>query len=238
VQAISNGWRLTIPASEKRYYRIAQLDNCTRVARRAFAHQSMDMRLRARVSSQNVQGTWGFGVWNDPYRTSTGPGENILQTLTLPNAAWYFSSSKHSHLAFRDDKPANGFLAQVFRAEKTPWLPLMGVAGLFLFSRARARRSLSHLIEEEALRLEIDVTQWHEYRMNWDASGVVFEVDEQTVLQTPISPKGRLGTVIWIDNQFAAFTPEGKVKFGALTGPEEWMEISDLRMESGVQRTD
>jgi hypothetical protein len=34
--------------------------------------------------------------------------------------------------------------------------------------------------------------------------------------------------VIWIDNQFAAWTPEGRVNNGTLENPAAWMEIERL----------
>jgi hypothetical protein len=179
----------------------------------------------------SVQGTWGFGVWNDPYRMSGGPGETIFHALTLPNAAWFFSSSLHSHLSFRDDRPGNGFLAQVFRAEQARLASLITLPGTFLLSRKAARRRLSKLVQEDEIRLKHDVTEWHEYGLKWNAGGVVFEVDGQTVLDRPISPRGPLAVVIWIDNQFAAFTPEGRVAAGTLQGSDEWMQIENLVLE-------
>ena len=137
VEPIPEGWKLSIPAGNTRQYRLAQLDNCTRVSRRDFPYRSLEMRLRARVSSGSVPGTWGFGAWNDPYRIAFGPGETIFSALTLPNAAWFFSSSEKSHLSFRDDKPGNGFLAQVFSSQRAPLPALARLAGIFLFSRVR-----------------------------------------------------------------------------------------------------
>jgi hypothetical protein len=44
-----------------------------------------------------------------------------------------------------------------------------------------------------------------------------------------VSPHSPLGLVIWIDNQYAAFTPEGRLGFGALENPEPaWLEITDI----------
>jgi hypothetical protein len=34
--------------------------------------------------------------------------------------------------------------------------------------------------------------------------------------------------VIWIDNQYAAFTPGGRIAFGVLEGKEEWIEVKDI----------
>ena len=227
---IPGGWRLSIPGGDAKGYRIAQLDNCTRVARRDFPYRALDMRLRARVSSASVPGTWGFGVWNDPYRMAFGRGETIFNALTLPNAAWFFASSTESHLSFRDDLPANGFLAQVFSAPSTPLLPLAAAAGTFVFSRSAARRRLSRLIREDAARLEYDVTQWHAYEMSWQKNSVRFMVDGKTVLETDLSPKPPMAAVIWIDNQYAAFTPQGRVAFGVLESPAGWLDIVDLEL--------
>jgi hypothetical protein len=37
--------------------------------------------------------------------------------------------------------------------------------------------------------------------------------------------------VIWIDNQYAALPPTGRLSFGALPNPQPaWIEISDLSL--------
>jgi hypothetical protein len=59
---------------------------------------------------------------------------------------------------------------------------------------------------------------------------VAFEVDEVQVFESPVSPNPPLGLVIWIDNQYAAFTPEGRIAMGVLEGKEEWLEIKDLEI--------
>ena len=54
-------------------------------------------------------------------------------------------------------------------------------------------------------------------------------VDNVLVFESAVSPKGPLGLVIWIDNQYAAFTPEGKIGFGVLENPEPaWLEVKDI----------
>jgi hypothetical protein len=40
-----------------------------------------------------------------------------------------------------------------------------------------------------------------------------------------------LGLVIWIDNQYAAFTPDGRLASGLLEGKEEWLEIEGLEIK-------
>ena len=101
------------------------------------------------------------------------------------------------------------------------------------FSRKATRRLLGKVIGEDGVRLSVDVTQWHSYRLAWREDRVSFEVDELKVFESPVSPKSPLGLVIWIDNQYAAFTPEGKLGFGILENPEPaWLDIKDIEMNT------
>ena len=100
------------------------------------------------------------------------------------------------------------------------------------FSRVAARRLVSRVIEEDGVALSVDPSQWHRYRLEWSLKRVVWEVDEVRVFESAVSPNPPLGLVIWIDNQFAAFTPEGKISMGVLANPEPaWLEIKDLILE-------
>ena len=88
---------------------------------------------------------------------------------------------------------------------------------------------MSEIVEEDGVRLDVDVTQWHEYRLEWSPERSVFWVDEALVLESPVSPLPPLGLVMWVDNQYAAFTPTGKIGFGLLENPEPaWLEIKEL----------
>ena len=77
----------------------------------------------------------------------------------------------------------------------------------------------------------MDVTQWHGYKLEWSPKRVLFYVDDALVFESPVSPNPPLGIIIWIDNQYAAFTPEGKIAFGVLEGKEEWLEIKGLEIK-------
>lgn len=220
------GYVLKIPAGDSSSYRFAQIDDYFGLARRKFPHHSLTLSLRARVSSHSLPGTWGFGAWNDPFGASLGFGGNRLRLPTLPNAVWFFGASEENHLSF-SDKPAQGFLAQSFRSPK--FHPLLITAGITLpFSTKATRRLLSKVIDEDSSALGVDVTQWHSYRLEWSQRRVAWYVDDVQVFESPVSPHPPLGLVIWIDNQFAAFTPEGKISFGVLEGNEEWLEIEEL----------
>jgi hypothetical protein len=68
--------------------------------------------------------------------------------------------------------------------------------------------------------------------LEWLPDRVSFYVDENRILQTNTVPNGRLGLVLWVDNQYAAFPPDGRLRFGTLTNPVETrLEISNLTIQ-------
>jgi hypothetical protein len=210
------------------------LDDYSMLSRQKFPHHSLTLSLFARTSSDSLPGTWGFGLWNDPFGLSLGFGGKPFRLPALPNAAWFFSASRENYLSFREDPaPTNGFMAQTFRSPM--FHPLLIPAGLALpFSRIATRRVLGRVIAEEGIDLRgggvrVVPTNWHRYRLEWSANRVSFEVDEVQVFESSVSPNPPLGLVIWIDNQYASFTPEGKIGFGVLENPEPaWLEIKEL----------
>ena len=236
IQQISNNgsrtaYHLSIPTGAADKYRLAQLDDYTKTPRRQFPLRSpAQVSLSARASSKSIPGTWGFGLWNDPFGLSLGFGGNPFRPPALPNAVWFFGASKESYLSFSDDKPGQGFLAQTFRSSN--FHPLLIPAGLvFPFSRKTTRRLMGRVIGEDGIRLSVDVTEWHRYQLDWREDRVSFEVDGTSAFESSVTPKSPLGLVIWIDNQYAAFTPEGKIGFGVLENPEPaWLEIKDVEI--------
>jgi len=247
VEAISGedqgqAYRLSIPAGSASKYRIAQLDDYAQTRRSNFPLRCpLSISLSARASNHSIPGTWGFGLWNVPFGLSLGFGGNAFRLPTLPNAVWFFGASEENYLSFRDPRAstgdldgtsrppaANGFLAQAFRSPR--FHPSLVAAGLALpFSRKTTRRLLGNIIDEDGIALSLDVTQWHRYRLDWRENEVSFEVDDVRVFGSNVSPKPPLGLVIWIDNQYAAFTPAGKIGFGVLANPEPaWLEIKDV----------
>jgi len=230
VEKTKDGWRLGIQKGDSRAYRGAQLDDYSQLPRHKFPHRSLNLSLRAKVSSSSVAGTWGFGLWNDPYGLSLGFGGNPFQMPALPNAVWFFYASPQNYLSFKNDKPAQGFFAQTFKSRGRVTPPLLA-AGLTLpFSKKTARKLSSKVIDEDSIPLSVDVTQWQSYRLEWSQRSVVWYVDDAPVFESPVSPNASrpLGVIIWIDNQYAAFTPEGRIAFGVLEGEEEWLEVENL----------
>ncbi len=237
VQALAHGWRLSIPAGPAGTYRWAQLDDYLQRRRSGFLWRPPTrLSLCARVSATDLPGTWGFGLWNDPFSVSLGLGGTARRLPALPNAAWFFFASPPNHLAVHDHHPAQGFLAATFASASVP-PPLLALAalGLPLFAWPGSARLLRRLarrfVREEAINLAVDPSEWHSYSLEWREEEVRFAVDGAVCCETPISPRGRLGLVLWIDNQYAAFPPSGILHFGTLPNPEPaWLELDGVQV--------
>lgn len=238
IPAGERAWRLQIPSGPRGRYRLAQLDDYTNLARGDFPWKPpVDLSLRARASAQEIAGTWGFGFWNDPFSLSLGLGGATRHLPALPNAAWFFMASPPNYLSLRDDLPAQGALAAAFCAPRipaavlalgAPFLPLAFLPPAFRLLRRLGRR----ILLQDAAYFAVDLTGWHEYRLRWTANRVEYTLDGAPVLETRTIPVGPLGLVIWVDNQYAALPPDGRVRFGTLpTREAAWIEIEDLRVE-------
>jgi len=207
---------------------VAQFDDYAKSARKDFPHRpSLSLSLRARASAASLPGTWGFGLWNDPFGLSIGFGGNPFRVPALPNVIWFFHASEENYLSF-GEKPGNGFLAQAFRSPVFPLVHLVKIGMTLPFSRVKARELMSEIVEEDGVRLDADVTEWHEYRFEWSSTRSAFWVDEALALETSVSPRPPLGLVIWIDNQYAAWRPDGKLGFGVLENKDVWLEVADI----------
>lgn len=231
VSPTSDGFRFTIPKSTLNQYRLAQVDSYARLSRQEFSGRPpLTLSLRARASSDSIPGTWGFGLWNDPFGLSLGFGGNPFSLPALPNAIWFFHASAQNYLSLRDDRPAQGFLAQTFSSPH--FHPIQIPVGfMFPFSKKGARRLLSRMIQEDSTIVSAGLTQWHNYRFEWSPNRSSFWVDEALVLATSVSPRPPLGLVIWLDNQFAAFTPDGKTKWGLEDNlVEAWLEVENVEL--------
>jgi len=224
-----HGWRLGIRAGGSREYRLAQLDDHAGRSRAQLVWRPpLTLSVRARVSSPFIQGTWGFGLWNDPFGLSCGTPQAILHLPALPQAAWFFSASARSHLSLREDKPANGFFAQACMSERAGrWL--VPVALSLPFAPRSARRKLSGRIRQDAAYVDSDPCAWHRYEIRWLQASTEFWIDGRRLLESSVCPEPPLGMVIWIDNQYAAFDPRGRIAWGVESNSDEaWLEFEQL----------
>jgi hypothetical protein len=178
-----DAYRLSIPEGPEGRYRLAQLDNYGHLKRRDFPHRApCQIQVEMRACAESLPGTWGFGIWNDPF--------------------------------------GMGLLALV-----SPGLALM----LNPAGRRLLRRLGRKIVQQDTVRLEADPSEWHEYKLEWKNQQDDFYVDGVSVLGTKISPQGRLGLVIWIDNQYASLPPDGRFKYGMQSNEEPaWIEMRRL----------
>ena len=158
----------------------------------------------------------------------------------LPRVVWFFYASPRSNMKLDIDTPGHGWKAATLDAKRVPFVllvptaplavPLMNLGPLYRGLWPVAQRAMG--VREAAL--EIAMTHWHTYVIEWDRNGTRFSVDGGQILESESSPAGPLGFVMWLDNQYAVVTPWGRFGYGLLESPErQWMEVDSLSIEPG-----
>lgn len=239
LKATNEKWQLEIPAGKAGMYRLAQIDDYHHLSRNKFPHTPpVEITLDCRSSSNIHPGTWGFGLWNDPFSLSVGLGGGSRRFPALPNSAWFFFASEPNYLSLRDDLPAFGQHAAVFRSVNIHPALLatfsLLLPGLLIPSIGQTvRRLLREWIQQDAVSLDHDATVWTQYKIQWGPEFTRFYVNNQLTLETQINPIGPLGFVLWIDNQYAAFPPNGRLAYGTLPNSEPaWIDFHHLRIDT------
>ncbi|MCC7362491.1 MAG: hypothetical protein IT317_23625 [Anaerolineales bacterium] len=233
--------RLTVPPTDARRYANAQLDDYHtlgadgRLRRAPWASQPpVRLALRARASHAAPPGTLGFGFWNEPFSV-TGAVRGA------PSVAWFFYASPPSDMALVPGVPGHGWKAATLNVGRWPGLLVApaALAAVGLTKIPGLGRPILDLARRftrahEAPLPDVALTDWHAYTLDWQRDAAVFTVDGVERLRAPTPPRGPLGLVIWIDNQYAVASLEGRFGFGVLPVPEaQWLEIADLRMTPG-----
>ncbi|MBN1993461.1 MAG: hypothetical protein JW953_12240 [Anaerolineae bacterium] len=215
-------------------YTDAQIDDYQNLKRRDFLWRPpLQMTVRARFShpAGELSGTAGFGFWNDPFMM-TG-----LRWPALPRAIWFFYSSSPSNMKLDRHTPGPGWKAATLDAMRWPFFALLPTAPLAIpllnidFLYRTCWPIGQHAINVSEALAPVDMTGWHTYGLDWQKKTARFSVDGDLVLDCRTAPRGPLGFVMWLDNQYMVATPWGRFKYGLLDGPgEQWLEMEYLEI--------
>jgi hypothetical protein len=248
----AQGLRLLNPGTTAERYTNAQIDDYQGRPRREFLWSPpLALTVRARFShpaaplhddgdcdyvyassqgaAPTLMGTAGFGFWNDPF-LMTGK-----RRPALPRAIWFFYASPPSNMKLDLHTPGCGWKAATIDAATWPFLllaPTIPLAVPLMHLPAAYRRLWP--VGQRAIRVSeasvaADMTAWHTYVIEWGQKRARFAVDGTTVLDCSTPPQGPLGLVIWLDNQYLAINPQGRLRYGLLANPgEQWMELSEV----------
>jgi hypothetical protein len=222
------------PATE-RQYSDAQITDYHGLPRRRFPW-SPPLRLTVRAwtshNAQELRGTAGFGFWNEPF---VPVGRRLPR---LPRAAWFFFASPPNNMALARGVPGFGWKAATLDAGRLPFLLLAPLApvGILLMHIPPIYRMLWPVGQwalgaSEAL-LPVDLATAHTYELEWLPDSVIFRVDGQQIHVSPCAPRGPLGFIAWMDNQYAVVTPQGRFRFGlvATTG-QQWLALDQVEIQ-------
>jgi hypothetical protein len=215
-------------------YTNAQLDDYQGRRRQDFRWRPpLTLTVRARFSHRvgELRGTAGFGFWNDPFAMTGG------RWFTLPRAVWFFYASPPSNIKLALQTPGCGWKAATIDVWRWPFLllaPTTPVAMLlmrwpFLYRLLWpvAQRAIS---VSEAL-LDVDMTTWHTYQLEWGTDNARFFVDEALLLTCATPPGGPLGLVLWLDNQGMVVTPWALPRHFLLAADQEqWLELEWVKL--------
>jgi len=235
----ARSFRLEIPTLP-RGYADAQVDDCKGRRRSQFAWAPpASLTLRARASHPAPPGTMGFGFWNDPFGLSLGGAGGVQKLPAAPQAVWFFYGAPPNDMNFVSGGRGDGWKAASLRSPAVPAALLVPGAGLAFLAgnvpilRKWVVRGIQAAIPASEAELTAPLTEWHTYSLHWETARVSCEVDGVTVLDAPVAPRGPLGFVAWIDNQFAVLSERTGIRFGVVpTTAPAWLEISDLEIRS------
>lgn len=230
---VNGGWierhgqtyRLVIPPTKADAYVDAQLDDYAHELPRHFSNLPPQvLRVRARFSHQTGMGTAGFGFWNHPFARDGA-------VIAPPCNVWYFYSSPHSDLQLSRGLPGHGFKASMLNSGRMPsgvmvigsriLNPLLKtpVVSSWLMSIAKS------VVKTDEAMLTVDMTEWHQYDLQWLPDSVLFTVDGRELLRSRRSPGNAMGFAAWIDN-YRASAGSGHYAFDYVeVSEEQWMDI-------------
>ena len=229
------GVRLTVGPTADGSYSDAQLDD--------YHHDGvmrwrppLRLTVRARFShgAGSLRGTAGFGLWNDPV------GMTGRRRWRLPQAAWFFFGGPDCDMPWRLGVQGHGWKAATVDAGRPlvpvllPGAPIAALAMRWRWVYRRLWPPLERLLGIDEALLTAELREWHDYTLDWQPDRVTFTVDGETVLATRSAPRGPLGLVVWIDNQYMIATPQGHFAQGTVDVGEQWLELAALELTAPV----
>ncbi|RLT40481.1 MAG: hypothetical protein DWI57_08405 [Chloroflexi bacterium] len=238
-----DGLRLVNDGAQSGRYTNAQIDDYQHLSRRDFPWRPpLRLILRARFShpssdetndpAQALNGTAGFGFWNDPF------GMAGRRWPALPQALWFFYAAPPSNLKLSLDTPGWGWKAATINARRWQFaalaptiplaVPLMNVRPFYWLLWPIGQQAIG--VAER--RVPVSMAEWHIYSIAWAGDCVFFAVDGQMLLTTQSAPAGPLGLVIWLDNQYMQVTPAGRFAWGSVAKvAQQWLEVDWIFVE-------
>ncbi len=242
MQVENSALRMGCSLAEVGGYTNAQIDDYGQRKRADFPwHPPLRMEVRARSShaaatagdsgdsTDSLRGTAGFGFWNYPFSVRG-------DVLMLPEAVWFFYASPPSNMALVPHLPGWGWKAQVIHSMRLDALAAVAPMALSaawarLTGETRpAQRWMQRLSGASEALLNAPMQDWHTYVIEWLPETATFWVDDQLVLRAPQPPRGPLGFVAWLDNQYAIATPRGTLRFGTVASGPEWIELDYVKI--------
>lgn len=230
VQRMNDVVRLLNPACSQLGYVNAQLDDYAGLPRRRYGWRAgVRLALNGRFSTDTPQGTAGFGFWNAPF------GDPNVPIPALPKAIWFFYASAPNQLPFAP--PEGGWFVATIDATRWQALATIPLAPLVVLMSQWPQlktwwwRWLKPKLGVSYQLLTVSLTDWHDYQLEWRANGVSFWVDGNLVHESPFAPRGPLGLVVWIDNQWMQVGINGRFRANTLPllHPQS-LEIRDLQI--------
>ena len=223
--------------------------------RARFSHAGQ--RHSPHVTRHDLSGSAGFGFWNNPFGPQSkilalpqaiwffyaSPPSNMSLALDASGHGWKaacIDAGRPSALAWAPIAPLLMLVCRSPKLYRAIWPRAQRALGISESPPAfRQAATANHRSPTASSRLDtpartrasstFSMTDWHTYELEWRRDGARWWVDGELVLETDRSPRGPLGFVAWIDNQYAVVKPQGNLRFGLLdTSFEQWLEIAEV----------